>query len=449
MRVQPIFKKSENSMNPATASVYQGLVATIKAWLFSDEFKDRHRHAKKDFTRQRCLPFVIVVIFLLNMVKRVLQDELDEFFKLLNQQDVAVRIVTKSAFSQARKKLRYDAFVELNQIQVDYFYEHFECKRWYGFRLLAVDGSTSQLPRTAEVAKHFGAWHPAQGDPCPLARVSQMFDVLNDVTLEALISPKETGERTLAARHFDHLTRSDLVLIDRGYPAFWLFALLVKQGAQFCARMPLGGWQPVERFVASGLSEQTALLWPSSESIQECRSRGLSPAPIKVRLMRVELDSGEVEVLATSLLDGVTYPTTVFKELYHQRWPVEENYKVMKSRIETENFTGKSVLAVYQDFHAKVFTTNLTAILAHPAQKVVEQESRGRKYIYQVNMTNALSKMKDTVVLLVQRTTILPLLECLWQVITQTIEPIRPGRSCPRNKRVRPRRFPMAYKPVR
>ena len=383
------------------------------------------------------------------MVKRALQDELDELFKLLNQQDVAVRIVTKSAFSQARKKLKYEAFVELNQIQVDYFYEHFECKRWHGLRLLAVNGSTSQLPRTSEVVEHFGVWHPTQGDPCPLARVSQMFDVLNDVTLEAFISPKETGERALAAQHFDHLKRRDLVLIDRGYPAFWLFALIVERGAQFCARMPLGGWQPVERFVASGLSEQIVLLWPSSKAIQECRSRGLSVAPIKVRLIRVELDSGEVEVLATSLVDDVAYPTTAFKELYHQRWPVEENYKVMKSRIEIENFTGKSVLAVYQDFHAEVFTANLTAILAHPAQKVVEQKSRGRKYTYQVNMTNALSKMKDTVVLLVQRTTILPILERFWQVITQTIEPIRPGRSYPHEKRVRRRRFPMAYKAIR
>ena len=44
-------------------------------------------------------------------------------------------------------------------------------------------------------------------------------------------------------------------------------------------------------------------------------------------------------MLATSLLDGAAYPTTIFKELYHQRWPVEENYKVMKSRIEIENFS--------------------------------------------------------------------------------------------------------------
>jgi hypothetical protein len=436
-------------MNTTTAAAYQGLIESIKSQLFSDEFKDRHRQAKKHFTRKRCLTFTIVVLFLLNMVKRALQDELDEFFRLLNQQDVAARIVTKSAFSQARKKLKYEAFVELDHTQVNYFYEHFEYRTWHGFRLLAVDGSTCQLPRTPEVIEHFGAWHPAKGEPCPIARVSHIFDVLNDITLEALISPKATGERALAAQHFEHLKSSDLVLLDRGYPAFWLFALIVEQGAQFCARMPLGGWQVVERFVASGLSEQIVLLWPSSEANQECRARGLSLAPLKVRLIRVELDSGEVEVLATSLVDRIAYPTTVFKELYHCRWPVEENYKVLKSRIEIENFTGKSVLAVYQDFHAKVLTANLTAILAQPAQEVVAQQNRGRKYTYQVNMTNALSKMKDTVVLLVRRATILPILERLWQLFTQTIEPIRPGRSYPRKKRVKPKRFAMSYKPLR
>jgi hypothetical protein len=40
--------------------------------------------------------------------------------------------------------------------------------------------------------------------------------------------------------------------------------------------------------------------------------------------VRIELDSGETEVLITSLLDQTRYPYAVFKDLYHQRWPVEE-----------------------------------------------------------------------------------------------------------------------------
>lgn len=409
----------------------------------------RHRQREKDFSRKRSLPFVIMVIFLLNLIKRSAQDELDEFFKLLNGTDIAERVVTKSALTQARRKLKYGAFVELNQEQTSYFCQNLKPLTWNGWRLLAVDGSTAQLPNHPDILAHFGAWYPAQGGPCPMARVSQMFDVLNEITLDALIAPKALGERALAEAHFDNLKVGDLVLLDRGYPAFWLFALILKQKAQFCARMKLSSWIIVKQFVASGLDEQTVALRPGYVACQECHARQLPTDPITVRLIRVELADGEVEVLVTSLLDSNAYPVSVFKELYHLRWPVEEDYKVMKCRIEIENFSGTSVLAVYQDFHAKVFTSNLTAILARPAQEVVTQTSADKKHLYQVNMTNALSKMKDAVVLLLHRSSIAALLDSLWQLMIKTIEPIRPDRSFPRTKRVKPKKFPMCYKPVR
>lgn len=435
-------------MDTATAMVYQGLFERLKSHLLSEDFKRRHRRSEKDFTRQRCLTFTLIVLFLLNLVKRALQDELDEFFKLLKGESLAVRAVTKSAFSQARQKLDFGAFVELNQVQVAYFYEHFESQTWHGFRLLAVDGSTGELPHTAELIEHFGVWHPAAGGVCPVARMSQMFDVLNQVTLDALIAPKDQGERALAAQHFDHLTPGDLVLLDRDYPAFWLFALILSKGADFCVRMPLEGWIAVEHFITAGLTEQSVTLYPSAAALQECHQRGLPTSPLTVRLIRVELDHAEIEVLTTSLPDGQTYPVALFKELYHHRWPAEENYKAMKCRIEIENFSGTSVLAVYQDFHAKVFTLNLAASLAQPARRALRLASPGKKHLYQPNFTYLLSKIKNTVVLLLRQTAILDLLERLWHLMLETVEPVRPGRSYSHKKRVRPKKFPMAYKPV-
>ncbi len=431
-------------MNPSTETFGIGLIETLKSRLSSDDFMVRHRRSEKDFTRKRCLTFIFVVIFLLNMVKRALQDELDEFFKLLNGDEVAKRIVTKSAFTQARKKLKHEAFIELNEVQTDYFYQHFEYETWYGLRLLAVDGSTNQLPEHPEIIEHFGRWGLLS-----VARVSQMFDVLNEVTVDAIIGPKTAGEREYAALHFEKIGLGDLILLDRGYPAFWLFVLILSKEADFCARMPIGVWSVVDKFVASSLSEQIVELTPTDQALTECQERKLSTDPLKVRLLRIELESGEVEVLVTSLLDTELYPHPLFADLYHNRWPVEESYKVMKCRIEIENFFGKTKMAVYQDFHAKVFTMNLTAILARPAQKVVKEQSQNKKYSYQINFTQALSKMKDTVVLLFQRSAIADILNRLWQVMTKTIEPIRPGRKYPRQKRLNPRKFPMAYKPIR
>ncbi len=431
-------------MDKHTEELCTGLVNTLKDRLHGPGFLERNRQSVKYFTRNRCLSFVVVVMFLLNFIKRALQDELDEFFKLENGEMVAVREVTKSAFSQARKKLKAEAFIELNTVQVDYFYEHFSIERWYGFRLLATDGSTVQLPEEADLIAHFGLWGHG-----PVARVSQLFDVLNEVTVEALIGPKSKGEREFAALHFYKIGSADLVLLDRGYPAFWLFSLILWHEANFCARLPIGVWDVVDQFVASGLQEQIVDLHPCHKAIKECQARNLPPQPFKVRLLRIELDKGQVEVLITSLLDMIQYPHSVFKDLYHNRWPIEEDYKVIKPRLQVENWSGKSVLSIYQDFHAKLFTKNLTAILAQPAQIAVKQQSQSKKYTYQINFTQALSKMKDTVVLLLQLSDISSILSRLWQAMTRTIEPIRPGRKYLRRKLIKPKKFPMTYKPIR
>ena len=108
-------------MNSNTTQFYTGLIDSIKQLIGSDEFKQRHRISEKDLYRTRILTFGLIILFLLNMVKHATQDELDEFFKILQGGKIAKRIVTKSAFSQARTKLKYSAFIELNDEQVTYF----------------------------------------------------------------------------------------------------------------------------------------------------------------------------------------------------------------------------------------------------------------------------------------------------------------------------------------
>jgi hypothetical protein len=436
-------------MDSNTTQFYICYIARIKQLLESEAFKERYRTSEKAFTRHRTLTFPIVILFLLNLVKRGLQDELDEFFKALNGGKVATRVVTKSAFCQARCKLDYRAFIELNQAQVDYFYQESEPQRWFGLRLLAIDGSMADLPQNDAVNDHFGVWHPYSGGTCAKARLSQLYDVLNKITVDALIAPKAEDERSLAASHLTHVQKNDLLLMDRGYPAFWLFAAILQREAHFCTRLTVSEWQVAKKFVASGEEEQYVLLQPGYEARKKCAERDLPTDPIRVRLIRVELPTGEIEVLATTLLDRTRFPTVLLQDLYHHRWPVEEDYTVMKSRLEIENWFGKSVQAVYQEFHAAVFSKNMAAILAHPAQQVVTQQSQQKKYIYQINMTNLLSKLKDAIVFLFCDSDIYPLLRSLWGQMVQTTEPIRPGRSYPRKKAVKRKRFPMNYKAAR
>lgn len=217
----------------------------------------------------------------------------------------------------------------------------------------------------------------------------------------------------------------------------------------FCARVKKDHGRITRAFFRSGKLEDIVWFQPSPASVQECLKMGLPFKPMRVRLIRVELDNGETEILMTSLLDKNAYSYEIFKELYHKRWPIEEDYKAMKSRIEIENFSGKSVELVYQDFHARVFTANLTAAMVHSAQDVVEQQTQERRYSYQVNLTQALSKMKDTVVLFFNHPNIFGLISELLDLFIKTIEPIRLGRKFPRKKGIKKQGFYPCYKPVR
>ena len=114
-----------------------------------------------------------------------------------------------------------------------------------------------------------------------------------------------------------------------------------------------------------------------------------------------------------------------------------------------ENFSGKSELSVYQDFHARIFSKNITAILAFVAQEQVDQSVAG-EHKYKINFTQALSTMRDSIVLLFQRTgqAVKNILDDLIKTIFQAIEPVRPGRKFPRNHKRSQRKYYPNYKPT-
>jgi hypothetical protein len=422
------------------------VIVFIKNIISSDEFKSRHRFCSTDFSRDRKIPFHILILFLLNFFRGSYQDELDRFFKTLHKSDVAKRFVTKAALCKARLKLRFQAFAELNHRLNNFFDTHFNPKTWLGFRLLAIEGSTVRLPHTPDIEKHFGVWRCAKGKPSPMARLSQLFDCLNKITVDARIRPKHVGERDIAADHCLQLMPNDLVLLDRGYPAWWLFALIKSMNADFCARISTR-WKVVQTFIASGKKEAIVYLPMPVTSAKSVAKLSLTSAPLKLRLIRIDLED-KSWVLITSLLNSEKYSHDVFSELYHLRWPVEEDYKVVKCRMEIENFSGKTALSVYQDFHAKVLLKNLTAILALPVNEKLKEPTNPRKYDYQVNFTQALSRCNETLVALFNcsKSRIRILIEDLFNLFQRTVEPVRPGRKNPRKHRIKLRKYYSAYK---
>lgn len=415
----------------------------------SKEFIDRHRIKPTDFTRERSLPFHKVFFLLINFLTKSLQAELDNFFKVLLNKEIPVNEVTKGAFSLARKKLNYEAFVELDKTQIDYFYETEAYKTWNGFRLLGIDGSTARLPYSDEIVSKYGIHDTSEtGTPIIYARLSQAYDLLNNLTVDAKLSTYDDNEHNLALQHAAIFVVGDLALYDRNYASFWMFSLLMQKKTHFCARLKIGSWKAAKELADSGNKEMITEIYPSKASAKKCRALGLSAAPIKLRFICIELDTGEREVLITSLVDDQQYPYEVFSDLYQLRWQVEESYKTVKSRLEIENFSGKSCLAIAQDFYAKIFSCNLTSILVCGADEMVEQICKKRKRRYKTNFTQALNRMKNSIVLLFCREKEIAegYLGKLVNIFAANLELVRNDRHFERNFRKSKRIYPMPYK---
>jgi hypothetical protein len=315
-------------------------------------------------------------------------------------------------------------------------------------RVLAVDGSTLRLDSVSPDCREY--FHPLatrQPGACALARTSQCFDVLNHICVDAVIDRHEVGERVLAMSHLNVFTAHDVVLFDRGYPAFWLMAQLQHHGTHFCMRIPTGSWTAeLKDFAASKEAEQLLVIEPNAEQKNLCRDLGLPCEPIAVRAIRVTLNTGEIEVLFTNLLDTERWPTEAFKELYHSRWGVESEFRRWKSPLEIERWSGKSVAVVEQDFHACVLLSNLGQIFAHEADAQVREKTKGRKHEYRVNRVRALGIMAGTIWKLIYTLTLEPLIQSVLTLMEGKPSPIRRGRKYPRNFRLGPRRFSQPYK---
>ena len=152
------------------------------------------RRSERDFTRERALPLQRLVPLLLNFRKGTNRDELDQFFETITDDPASVTPVSEAAFCRARKKLKPEALVTLNNVLLDSANQQIAQQRWRGLRVLAVDGSTGRLPDFPAIEEYFGK---PSGSGVPLARFSRLFNVLNDQILHADRVPYVSGTMSL------------------------------------------------------------------------------------------------------------------------------------------------------------------------------------------------------------------------------------------------------------
>lgn len=147
---------------------------------------------------------------------------------------------------------------------------------------------------------------------------------------------------------------------------------------------------------------------------------------MRLRIVRFQLDNGNFETLATSLPRSFTVDD--LKEIYHQRWGIENSFRSLKYSTGLVNLHGKRDDFVEQEIYAALTAFNLTSRIV---QEVVVRQPKEGLYAYAVNFKMAVTLSKE----FLNDSAITG--ETVMQEISHNTIPIRPGRADERNLRTK------------
>lgn len=380
------------------------LVQNLRGQLRDPHFQNRHRARAEDFTRLRRLSFPVMMLLVLQKTVKSIQRHLHEFLRELSA-DGVFEPPTAGAFTHARAKLKHTAFIELNQTMVlpmAYGPEGAPgLHLWKGHRLLGVDSSLIRLPNSPSLRKEFGVVEVANqngstGTAYPGGRISVLYDLLNRMALDSRLETSRRGEVDMAIEQLGCAQPGDVLVSDRGFAGYLYLAWHQHLRLHYVVRCPARSFAAAQEMFAKNLAGQSRVVWlrPAFEAQAEAKRLGL-PLELSVRFVSVRLPGGQLEVLATSLLDEAAYPTEEMAGLYAKRWGHETFYGLVKGRLDLENFSGQTPEAVRQDFFAAMLLCNLESVLTGAAQQELDQKRAASQPRQQVNRAVSCHAIKE------------------------------------------------------
>ena len=423
----------------------------ISKEIFSSSLQNLFKVKESDFTRTRKQSFSTTLLFMMNSLTKSLSIEIENFVSILKRDCglTDAQSFTKSAFVQYRKKIQPEVFKKLSAMLTDEFYTDNESgiKLWNDFRVLAVDGSSVTLPFTKELKQLYGLAKNQTNTGVVQARVSVLYDLFNNYVLDSQLSPKATGERSLGLLHLEKSKTGDLIIYDRGYPSYDFIHEHCKKNIHYLMRAKVSFSGVTKTFMTSNKRSQIVEIFPGKSANTSDKEYDKN-TPIKVRLIRIDLSSGETELLMTSLLDSKKYSNKIFKELYFKRWGVETFYDELKNKLKVEHFSGYSNQSILQDFNATIFISNVQTLIVSDLEDEVKELTKNRKLTYKINTNLSYGFLKNKIItLLFSNTDTEDIVEQLKILFKSELVPIRPGRSNERNiKKYSSRRKPKVTK---
>jgi transposase DDE domain len=341
------------------------LIKDIKTLINSNEFKNKHCE-KATFTRNRKLSFRDVVYFILGLPRKSLPTELDLYFDGKNIS------LSKQAFSKARYQISENAFKDIFNLTTNIDSLANKVNTYDGFRIFAVDGSTVSIPHNPNTEKTFGIYKNNHSE-YPMARLTALYDVTNDLIVDAKFTGTDIGEREHAIdllsspALLNNSKSKNLVIFDRGYPSRALIHELENKGFYYIIRC-------YTSFI-SCVNE-----CPKGDHIVMDYHQNRST---KLRVIKETVEDSPY-ILISNLFETHQNKEYLY-HLYQKRWEVETKYGELKTHIRVENFSGRNPRAIYQELYAALFISNLSALIKSAVESDFESSLITSKHKYQLN----------------------------------------------------------------
>ena len=417
-------------------------IENTKKIIESDASKEKYRLSEKDFIRNRKFNFKNVVYYNLNKKGLTSKMEIEEFQDIVNMTDI-----TSVAVLKQREKLNANIYNEIRNKNLEIFYNEYksEVKLFKGFILSAVDGSYFEIPNTIITRENYDS--KKDNNAVPRALVSNYFDLLNHYVLSSVIDKETADEKKLDEKNWSELKSMNIPypiirIKDRGYVSLKDFYYSNLSNDKYVVRLKkqdyrkhISQMKTNDEIVEIEYDRHRMFHYKDKEAefynkIKETKES------IYIRIVKIELSSGEVEYLATNLTQEEV-STEEMKELYNLRWQIELNYHLLKESLKIETITSSKNELIKQDIFSQMLAFNILQSFVEDAQK--EFNSKGYKYKYEMKINKNMAVgffKKALIVILIEenKDKRSKMLDAMSKKIEKYVVPVRKGRSYPRNK---------------
>lgn len=402
---------------------------------------------EKDFSRNRKLGAKDLILLLLTMEADCIKEELYRYFGR------TTNAPSKAAFYKQRQKLKDDA---LRSLLISF---NRKCKKHLldgKYSLIACDGSSADIFRNPKDSDTFFEPNGKSTKGFNQIHINAFFSILDKKFTDLVIQPgRKRNEYSAFCQMVDRCDAQNPViyLCDRGYASYNNFAHVIENGQFFVIRCTDAKTEKILGFSLNGvttLDYHVERILSRSQSKKKCLHPELteryrhvcSEVPmdyltenrpeygISLRVIRIEIAEGCYENLITNLPD-LDFDIDDFKELYHLRWNEEIAYRDLKYPLCLKAFHSKQYKYIVQEVWARAILYNFCSEISMH----VEIPKKNRKHAYQINYSQAIKICRDFLRNNIQALNVEGL-------ITQNIEPIRPGRTFARQARFK---LPMSF----